>query len=153
MASRSPVRVVLDRSLRLPPASRLARSAREVPLWIIAAETAPMAREQALRSLGIDVLRVGERVGRLDLAGALGALAERGITRLMVEGGPTVAAGLLAADLVDAAVLIRSPAEIGADGVDALEGLPLTALTESPRLRLIDTQRAGMDRIDQFERS
>lgn len=153
MAARSPVRVVLDRSLRLPPASRLARSAREVPLWIIAAETAPMAREQALRSLGIDVLRVGECVGRLDLAGALGALAERGITRLMVEGGPTVAAGLLAADLVDAAVLIRSPAEIGADGVDALEGLPLTALTESLRLRLIDTQRAGMDRIDQFERS
>src|SRR5262249_14050129 len=112
-----------------------------------------MAREQALRSLGIDVLRVGERVGRLDLARALGALAERGITRLMVEGGPMVAAGLLTADLVDAAVLVRCPAGIGAERVDALEGLPLTALTESPRLRLIDTQRAGMDRIDQFERS
>jgi diaminohydroxyphosphoribosylaminopyrimidine deaminase/5-amino-6-(5-phosphoribosylamino)uracil reductase len=150
MALRSPVRVVLDRSLRLPAASRLARSAREVPLWIITADTAPMAREQALRTLGIDVLRVAERA---DPAGVLGALAERGVTRLMVEGGPTVAAGLLMADLVDAAVLIRSSAEIGADGVNALEGLPLTALTDSPRLRLIDSQSAGMDRIDQFERS
>ena len=128
MAGRSPVRVVLDRSLRLPSASRLARSAR-------------------------DVLRVAERAGRLDLAGALGVLAERGITRLMVEGGPTVAAGLLTANLVDAAAVIRSPVEIGADGVDALEGLPLTALTESPRLALIDTQRAGLDRIDVFERN
>ncbi|HSR78989.1 MAG TPA: bifunctional diaminohydroxyphosphoribosylaminopyrimidine deaminase/5-amino-6-(5-phosphoribosylamino)uracil reductase RibD [Xanthobacteraceae bacterium] len=153
MALRSPVRVVLDRSLRLPAASRLARSAREVPLWIITAETAPMVREQALRTLGIDVLRVAERAGRLDLAGALGALAERGVTRLMVEGGPTVAASLLTADLVDAAMLIRSSAEIGADGVNALEGLPQTALTDSPRLRLIDSQQAGMDRIDQFERS
>jgi len=54
---------------------------------------------------------------------------------------------------VDAAMLVRSSAEIGADGINALEGLPLTALTDSPRLRLIDSQRAGMDRIDQFERS
>ena len=153
MAGRSPVRVVLDRSLRLPSASRLARSARDVPLWILATETAPTAREQALRTLGIEVLRVAERAGRLDLAGALGVLAERGITRLMVEGGPTVAAGLLTANLVDAAAVIRSPVEIGADGVDALEGLPLTALTESPRLALIDTQRAGLDRIDVFERN
>jgi diaminohydroxyphosphoribosylaminopyrimidine deaminase / 5-amino-6-(5-phosphoribosylamino)uracil reductase len=153
MAGRSPVRVVLDRSLRLPSASRLARSARDVPLWIVATEIAPMAREQALRALGIEVLRVAERAGRLDLARALGVLAERGITRLMVEGGPTVAAGLLTANLVDAAALIHSPVEIGADGVDALEGLPLTALTESPRLALIDTQRAGLDRIDVFERN
>jgi diaminohydroxyphosphoribosylaminopyrimidine deaminase/5-amino-6-(5-phosphoribosylamino)uracil reductase len=153
MAARSPVRIVLDRSLRLPAASRLARSARDVPLWIVASEGAPVAREQALRALGIDVLRVAERAGRLDFARTLGSLAERGITRLMVEGGPTVAAGLLTADLIDAAALIRSPAEIGADGVDALEGLPLTALTDSPRLWLIDTQTVGLDRIDLFERS
>jgi diaminohydroxyphosphoribosylaminopyrimidine deaminase / 5-amino-6-(5-phosphoribosylamino)uracil reductase len=153
MAARSPVRVVLDRALRLPPASRLVRGARDVPLWIIAGEAVPTAREQAMRALGVDVLRVPENAGRLDLARALGALAERGITRLMVEGGPTVAAGLLRADLVDAAVLIRSPTEIGADGVDALEGLPLTALTESPRLAMIDTQPAGLDRVDTFERS
>jgi diaminohydroxyphosphoribosylaminopyrimidine deaminase/5-amino-6-(5-phosphoribosylamino)uracil reductase len=119
----------------------------------VASETAPTAREQALRTLGIEVLRVAERAGRLDLARALGVLAERGITRLMVEGGPTVAAGLLTANLVDAVAVIRSPVEIGADGVDALEGLPLTALTESPRLALIDTQRAGLDRIDVFERN
>jgi diaminohydroxyphosphoribosylaminopyrimidine deaminase/5-amino-6-(5-phosphoribosylamino)uracil reductase len=152
MAQRSPVRVVLDSSLRLPAASRLARTARDVPVWLVAGEGAPVAREQALRALGVDVVRIEEREGRLDLALALGALAARGITRLMVEGGPTVAAALLDADLVDAAELIRSPNEIGADGVDALEGLPLTALTESPRLILIDTQGAEPDRIDIFER-
>jgi diaminohydroxyphosphoribosylaminopyrimidine deaminase / 5-amino-6-(5-phosphoribosylamino)uracil reductase len=152
MAQRSPVRVVLDCSLRLPAASRLARTARDVPVWLVAGEAAPVAREQALRALGVNVVRIEERKGRLDLALALGALAARGITRLMVEGGPTVAAALLDADLVDAAELIRSPNEIGADGVDALEGLPLTALTESLRLILIDTQAAEPDRIDIFER-
>ena len=52
-----------------------------------------------------------------------------GITRLMVEAGPIVAAAFLQADLVDEAVLFRSPNAIGADGIDALEGLPLEALT------------------------
>ena len=44
----------------------------------------------------------------------------------MVEGGPTVAASFVEADLVDEAALFRAPKPIGADGIDALEGLPLT---------------------------
>ena len=75
-------------------------------------------------------------------------LAGRGITRLMVEGGPTLAAALLNDDLVDAAVLLHSPTDIGPDGIDALEGLPLTALTQSPKLKLIGTELAEPDRID-----
>ncbi|PWT92916.1 MAG: bifunctional diaminohydroxyphosphoribosylaminopyrimidine deaminase/5-amino-6-(5-phosphoribosylamino)uracil reductase RibD [Proteobacteria bacterium] len=153
MAARSPVRVVLDRSLRLPPASRLARSAREVPVWLVAGETAAVAREQALRALGIDVIRVAEDHAKLELVAVLRALAARGITRLMCEGGPIIAAALTKADLVDEAVLIRSPAEIGADGIEALEGMPLSALTKAPKLALVDTQPAGADRISMFERS
>jgi diaminohydroxyphosphoribosylaminopyrimidine deaminase / 5-amino-6-(5-phosphoribosylamino)uracil reductase len=152
MKARSPVRVVLDRGLRLPQQGRLARSSRDLPLWVIAGATAPAAREQALRALGAEVLRVGEREGRLDLAEVLAALAGRGVTRLMVEGGPTVAAALVAADLVDAAVLFRGPGAIGPDGIDTLEGLPLSALTQSPNLMLVGTQPAGSDRIDMFER-
>ena len=66
----------------------------------------------------------------------LHALAGRGITRLMVEGGPTVAAAFVAADLVDEAALFRSPNPLG-EGIDALEGLPLTALTKSPKLKSV----------------
>jgi len=153
MAARSPVRVVLDRELRLPPASRLAQTAREVPLWLIAGPNAPAERAQALHALGADVLKVEASNGRLDLAGALTVLAGRGITRLMVEGGPTLAAALLERDLVDEAVLLHSPTDIGLDGINALEGLPLTALTQSPKLKLIGTELAGLDRIEMFERT
>jgi diaminohydroxyphosphoribosylaminopyrimidine deaminase / 5-amino-6-(5-phosphoribosylamino)uracil reductase len=151
MAARSPVRVVLDRSLRLPPTSRLARTARDVPVWLIAGETAAVAREQTVRALGIDVIRVAENDAGLDLAAALRALAARGITRLMCEGGPTLAAALTKADLVDEAVLIHAPAEIGPDGTDALEGMSLSAL--SSFLVMVDTQPADPDRIEMFERS
>ena len=90
--------------------------------------------------------------GRLDLAAVLKRLAARGITRLMVEAGPILAAALLAADLVDEAALLRSPKVIGPDGIDALEGLPLTALTTSSRFELIRTEWLGEDTIDLLAR-
>jgi diaminohydroxyphosphoribosylaminopyrimidine deaminase/5-amino-6-(5-phosphoribosylamino)uracil reductase len=153
MANRSPVRVVLDSALRLPPDDKLARGAREVPLWVVAAPDAAAAREDALRQCGAEVLRVGGPGDRRDLAATLKLLAERGITRLMIEGGPIVAAAFLAADLVDEAVLLRAPMTIGADGIEALDGLPLTALTQSQRLRSRGVEEIGPDRIETFERA
>ena len=88
------------------------------------------------------MFRVEGKDGRLDLAAVLKALAGRGITRLMVEGGPTVAAAFVQADLVDEAALFRSPNPLG-EGIDALEGLPLTALTQVAEA---ETGRHGDDR-------
>jgi diaminohydroxyphosphoribosylaminopyrimidine deaminase/5-amino-6-(5-phosphoribosylamino)uracil reductase len=153
MGQRSPVRVVLDSALRLPPDGKLARSAGDVPLWVLAAPDAPGARERVLREQGAEVLHVGGSLDRRDLAAAVKLLATRGITRLMVEGGPTVAAAFLTAGLVDEAILLRSPVVLGPDGIDALHGLPLTALTRSPNLRSRGIASAGKDTIETFERS
>ena len=186
MAARSPVRVVLDTSLRLPATGALVRSARETPVWAIAGESAPAQSEAALAAEGVEVFRVPavggqesgvrRRVsglrsqegaaaafltpdsrlltpGKLDLAAVLRLLADRGVTRLMVEGGPIVTAAFLAADLVDEAVLLRSPRMIGRDGIDALEAMPLTALTDSPRLRARGIETVGEDTIETFERA
>jgi diaminohydroxyphosphoribosylaminopyrimidine deaminase/5-amino-6-(5-phosphoribosylamino)uracil reductase len=152
MERRSPVRIVLDGGLRVPLDSRLVATAREASLWVVGAETAPADREQALTAHGAEVVRVASAAGRLDLPGVLRRLAERGITRLMVEAGPVLAAAFIAADLVDEVMLFRSPREIGADGIDALEGLPLEALTRSPRFALIDTATAGADAVEHYER-
>jgi diaminohydroxyphosphoribosylaminopyrimidine deaminase/5-amino-6-(5-phosphoribosylamino)uracil reductase len=151
MARRSPVRVVLDSALRLPPEGKLARGARDVPLWILAAPDAS-ARVQALRATGAEVLAVEGTADRRDLAAALKLIATRGITRLMIEGGPTVAASFLKAGLVDEAVLLRSSTTIGPHGIDALEGLPLTALTESTQLHSRGIEKLGEDTLEIFER-
>ena len=66
-----------------------------------------------MKSKGVEVFRVEGKDGRLDLAAVLKDLAGRGITRLMVEGGPTVAAAFVQADLVDEAALFRSPNPLG----------------------------------------
>jgi diaminohydroxyphosphoribosylaminopyrimidine deaminase / 5-amino-6-(5-phosphoribosylamino)uracil reductase len=151
MAASSPVRVVLDSALRLPLASRLVRSARETPVWVVAAAAASPAAA-ALQAQGVEILSAAARDGRLDLADMLKSLAARGITRLMVEGGPILAAAFVAADLVDEAKLFQSSKPVGAEGIDALEGLPLTALTQSPRLDCLGSEPVGDDTLAVFER-
>lgn len=152
MAGYSPVRVVLDSTLRLPLSSRLVRSTHEVPLWVVTAPHAPSTAREALEAAGVTVLSVPRTDGRLDLTAALRLLAERGISRLMVEAGPILAAALLDADLVDEVALFRSDTVIGPDGIDALEGMPLTTLSHSPRLASVGREAIGEDRCEIFER-
>jgi diaminohydroxyphosphoribosylaminopyrimidine deaminase/5-amino-6-(5-phosphoribosylamino)uracil reductase len=101
---------------------------------------------------GAEVLRVAAADGKLDLAVVLKVLAGRGITRVMVEAGPILASAFLRADLVDEAALLRSPNAIGADGLDALDGLPLSALSRSPRLEPVSSEALGADTVEMFER-
>ena len=112
MEARSPVRVVLDRHLRLSPARACWRARRATtPVWVVATPARRRRRKRALRAQGVEVIRA--RTARSICCLLTKLLAGRGITRLMVEGGPTIAAAFLKADLVDEAVLFRAPARIG----------------------------------------
>jgi diaminohydroxyphosphoribosylaminopyrimidine deaminase/5-amino-6-(5-phosphoribosylamino)uracil reductase len=150
MARYSPVRVVADSLLRLPLTSRLVRSAYETPVWVIAGMSAPQDAEFALLPLGVEVLRSPDSTDSLDLKDALGFLAAKGITRLMVEGGPTLAGGLIAADLVDDAILFHSEKIVGPDGVEALDAAAKAMLKQ--RFKLVASEPIGADRCESYER-
>lgn len=154
MEARSPVRVVLDRALRIPGDSRLLRSARETPLWVMTSQLAEAPAAAKLGAAGAQVIRMPTRTpSGLDLAAVLRALAEKGITRLMVEGGSHVAASFVAAGLVDEAWLLRGPDAIGAGGVNALDALPLAAITQSPAFRVRASEILGKDTLTIYERA
>jgi diaminohydroxyphosphoribosylaminopyrimidine deaminase / 5-amino-6-(5-phosphoribosylamino)uracil reductase len=150
MTKMSPVRVVLDSKLRLPQQSRLFATARDVPLWVVAGEQAAGSAEQVARAHGAEVVRTLENNGRLDLHAVLNLLATRGITRLMVEPGPTLASAFVEADLVDEAIFFHSPMAIGEGGVPALE--PRAARLLDQRLKRVSTEPVGPDRQERFER-
>ncbi len=154
MAERSPVRVVLDRALRLPGASRLVHSARQTPLWVVTSELAEASAATKLGAAGAQVIRMAPSIGAgLDLPAVLHALADRGITRLMVEGGAKVASSFVSANLVDEIWLLRGLQAIGADGIAALDALPLTAITQSPRFSVRASETLDMDTLTIYERS
>lgn len=155
MEPRSPVRVVLDPRLRMSGTSRLVHTARETPLWVMASELAEAPAAMKLGAAGAQVIRFApsKTASGLDLPAVLHALAEKGITRLLVEGGARVASSFVAAGLVDEVRLLRGPDPIGADGIAALDALPLSAITQSPALKVRASERLENDTLTIYERA
>jgi diaminohydroxyphosphoribosylaminopyrimidine deaminase/5-amino-6-(5-phosphoribosylamino)uracil reductase len=156
MARESPVRVVLDRALRLPGTSALVHSARETPLWVMTSNLSEAPAAMKLGAAGALVIRVATTTTPppgLDLAAVLRALAGKGITRLLVEGGSRVASSFVAADLVDEVWLLRSPDPIGDDGIAALDALPLIAITGSPKFKTRASETLQRDTLTIYERA
>ena len=151
MLERSPVRVVLDAKLRLPMATSVVATVRETPTWVFTSRKPSAIAEEILQQKGCKVFRVDDQNGELDLDAVLKVLGEQGITRLMVEGGPTVAASFVAADLVDEAALIYSEKLVGDDGIAPLEGMALDVLTS--RLHACDSEQLGADTLEMYERA
>ncbi|MBR1219933.1 bifunctional diaminohydroxyphosphoribosylaminopyrimidine deaminase/5-amino-6-(5-phosphoribosylamino)uracil reductase RibD [Bradyrhizobium sp. U87765 SZCCT0131] len=153
MAARSPVRVVLDTHLRLKPASRLAASARQTPLWVLTGTAAEAPAAAILGAEGAQVVRLPAGPTGVALDAVVHELAQRGVTRLMVEGGAQIAAAFVAAGLVDEVWLLRGPQVIGDDGVAALHGLPLSTITASPAWRVRSTETLQSDLLTIYERN
>lgn len=150
---KGPVRIVVDTHLRLSPESRLAATARDVPTWVLSARGLERTRAALLTAKGIEVIDVaGGRNGRVDLTEALDKLAARGLTRVLVEGGGTVAGALLGAGLVDRIVWFRAPIVLGGDGVPAVAGFDFATLAAAPGFVRTDAQALGPDTLETFRR-
>jgi diaminohydroxyphosphoribosylaminopyrimidine deaminase / 5-amino-6-(5-phosphoribosylamino)uracil reductase len=137
--------------LKLPLATSVVATVRETPTWVFTSSKPSAIAEEILQQKGCKVLRVGELDGRLDLNEVLKVLADEGITRLMVEGGPKVAGALAASGLVDELALLRGAKTIGADGIDPLEGVPLNGFTGQLHAR--GREKLGPDTLETFERA
>ncbi|SES12191.1 diaminohydroxyphosphoribosylaminopyrimidine deaminase [Rhizobium sp. NFR03] len=155
LEDRSPIRIVLDANLRLSPDSKLARTARQVPViavgGVLSSEDGDadadgrQARADALSALGVEVLEWDPR--RLDLL--LPALASRGLSSLLVEGGASTAASFLEADMVDRLLLFTGSPTIGADGIAS----PIRpGLVRAPFVHT-SGEAFGPDHLDIYERT
>ena len=144
-ANHQPVRIVIDSQLTHDPASRLGRSARQTPVWLLHGPNAPLPRQTAWAGQGATLLPTAAHGHHLDLTAALQTLAARGLTRILCEGGGQLAAALIRAGLVDEVILHSAGALIGDEGRPALGPLGLTQLAQAPRLTLLSQRRLGAD--------
>jgi diaminohydroxyphosphoribosylaminopyrimidine deaminase/5-amino-6-(5-phosphoribosylamino)uracil reductase len=83
---------------------------------------------------------------------ALEQLARRGITRLLVEGGPSVARVFLDADLIDEAVIYRGSTPAGSEGLLPFVSDGLDRLTDSGHFTKTLSRSFGPDRMTQWRR-
>jgi len=140
-----PVRVVLDRCLRMPPDGRLAQSARESPVWVLHAKNIDTGRHAALAACGVRLFPVACGVRGLDIQATLATLAEQGLTRVLCEGGGAVAGSLIAAGYVDRLIAFGAGLVIGAEGRPNFGALGLERLAQAPRFMLERLCPAGPD--------
>ncbi len=138
LEDRSPVRVVIDSKHRIADDATLLKTTADVPTWIIATEPGP---DRGSEIMVVDATEAGQ----VSPAAALTALGDKGITRVLIEGGSEIAAAFLDADLVDEIVWYGAPGVIGGNGLPAVGALDRPDLAHIGDFRLKEMREIGPD--------
>jgi diaminohydroxyphosphoribosylaminopyrimidine deaminase/5-amino-6-(5-phosphoribosylamino)uracil reductase len=147
MAAKRLVRIVVDSRARLSVTSKLVSSAKDQPVWLLTTASPPAT--DSLAAKGVEILRAPPSSGGLDLSAVLKALGDRGLTRVLVEGGATLAASLIKAGLVDRLLWYRAPTVMG-DGLSAVGDLAVNDIGAAPRFRREEMIWLGDDVLETF---
>ncbi len=146
LEERSPIRVVMDRRLRLPVESKLVQSAPNRRTILITNPGHPAANLERYRTHDVEIVEAD------GIDAALAALGGQGITRLLAEGGATLAAALIQADRVDRLHWFRAPGIVGGDGLASIGEIGLDALSRMTRFERTGLSSAGGDEVEIYRR-
>ncbi len=153
LEDRSPARVIVDGRLRTPRTSKLVTGAKQVRTILITSRGHDKKEKQPYRDAGVEVLAViGNEQGHPNPPYVLAALAELGLTRVLVEGGAKVAAAMLKADLVDRLHWFRAPGIIGGDGLASIAEIGLDKVSQMTRFERTALFAAGPDTVEIYRK-
>lgn len=143
---RDPLRVVLDRDLRLPPTARMLTQGSTAQTLIFCGPGAEIERLERLTAAGALICPVGLAAdGQLDLPAVLQELGRRQVSSLLVEGGSQVHGTFWSQGLVQQVQLFYGPLFLGADGVPLMTGLGIDQVEQARRLHEVRHRRFGDD--------
>jgi diaminohydroxyphosphoribosylaminopyrimidine deaminase/5-amino-6-(5-phosphoribosylamino)uracil reductase len=131
---------VLDGQAQLPLTSKLVQTARQLPVLVAVGPQAPGDRLLALEAAGCEIWQGNGADHAARTAELLTELGRRRLTNLLVEGGPTLLAGMFAADQIDEAWVFVAPLILGGGSAGGSPPLP-----DVPRLAVEDVSFPGGD--------
>jgi diaminohydroxyphosphoribosylaminopyrimidine deaminase/5-amino-6-(5-phosphoribosylamino)uracil reductase len=153
MSDRSPVRIIADGRLRMTVASRLVMTASRMPTWVVTQADADAETRAELAKRGVTLLLLEPRgPASLDPGDIAQALGERGLTRVLIEGGGRLTASFLAAGIIDRLAWFHAPRILGADAVPAAAAMGEDALDRAPRFHRYDVAALGDDVLEMLSR-
>ncbi len=138
----SPLRVVLDSTLRLPSTAHVFDDEARTVVFTTSSSSEDRRATLRARAVGVHVVEDGPR--GVDLAGALQTLRALGVDSLLVEGGARVITSFFAEKLVDRLVVGIAPTIMGT-GVEAVGDLGVASVAESVRLTNRSVHQVGDD--------
>jgi len=148
LASRQPLRVVVDSSLRIPLKAQILSAQNRVKTLIATTDSADASRKRTLVKRGVEVLTLPSLRGKVSLPALMRELGQRGVTSLLVEGGGELHAAMLKANLVRHVCLFVAPALLGGhDAKSVIGGKSPTKLASALRLHNVKSRSVGEDLV------
>jgi diaminohydroxyphosphoribosylaminopyrimidine deaminase / 5-amino-6-(5-phosphoribosylamino)uracil reductase len=141
--SRYARRIVLDRQARLPPTSQLAKTAREIPVWVVVGRSAPPDRIATLEQAGVKVLHCPNETSTLGFV--LDELGRERCTNVMIEGGAKILGHAFDTNLVDQIECFIAPRIIGGGGVPPVAGSGVDLVAAACRWKHVQSSQYDGD--------
>lgn len=140
-----PLRIICDSNLRIPCASRIMQTAKDIPTVIACTKSASPEKEAALKELGADIIRAGSE-GKVDLQELMSILGERGTDSILLEGGGELNAAAFRAGIVNKVHAYIAGKIIGGAGAKTpVSGCGAAVMSEAVRLKDIEVATVGED--------
>lgn len=139
--TRQPLRVLIDSRFEVPLSARIFDGN---PVLIAVAQEDP-AKAAALRSMGVDCVRLPNAQGKVDLMALMRELGKRELNEVHVEAGFRLNASLLREGLIDELLLYFAPMLLGDSARGMFDIAALTELSSAQRLQIFDQRAVGMD--------
>jgi diaminohydroxyphosphoribosylaminopyrimidine deaminase/5-amino-6-(5-phosphoribosylamino)uracil reductase len=147
----SPVRVVLDRQGVVPLSAKLIKTASDVPTWIVTADNKFAELSEKFEKTSVKVIAARCAADHLDLHDVMQKLGDAGLTRVLVETGGNLAAGLLKPHLVDRIVHFVAPSLSGAEGKAMIADLGIEKLSDMPHFIRSFMRSVGEDIVVTYD--
>lgn len=142
---KNPVRIILDAKCRVPKNARILNT-KEAPTIVVTSRGAPKNKIEALEKMGVEVMMVKAKNGKIDLKGLLKILGKRKIMSLIIEGGSDVFSSALDGKIVDKIVAFIAPKLIGgAKAKTWYEGIGIENMKRSMNLKDLIYWISGKD--------
>lgn len=142
---RNPLRIVLDRHLRIPLTARLLHGADPEKTIVVTGSRAPEKKVEAIQGYGATVWRLPLRAGRIPFGPLLKKLGKMGLLSVMIEGGGTTASRALQENVVDKVLFFYAPKILGGEGRDMIGALGIKQVGRCRRIRDVEVKRFGPD--------
>ena len=140
---RNPVRIILDRRLRIPLKARVLHEPGKT--IVVVGARASDKKIKVVEKLGAEVWRLPERRSRISLAAALKIAAEQELVSVMIEGGSLTAGRALSEKVVDKIAFFYAPKIVGGDGLAAVAALGVDDMRRSLPVENMEVERIGQD--------
>ena len=142
----SPIRIIVDSLLRISPDCRIVQSAKDYRTIVATLQESDSIKANRLKQMGVEIVTVKERNGRIDLENLMSILGEMGIDSILIEGGGTLAFSCFEQGIVDKVIYYIAPKILGgASAKTSVEGDGFKEIADCTKLKDISVRMIDND--------